>query len=164
MNRTTTTKISRKKVVLAASLTAATLLGAFATAQAADAGGASSASGKVGRVVAAPYVLNHYGEKYADTGHAERRPANLVLSEFTSISKVKWQQWGAKKAVGTGEVTGNWCLETCLDKPLKGTITLSGPKTVNGKKIYAAFTLKLSGQPGTYDFEDLQGKRPLATR
>lgn len=157
------TSISRKKAALAAGLTAAVLLGAFATSQAADASGASSAAGRTSHAVAAPYVLNFYGEEYADTGHPERRPADLVLSEFTHINNVKWKQWGAKTAAGTGEVGGTWCLPACLDKPLKGTITLSDPKTVNGRTFYSAFTLKLSGNPGTYDSEDLQGKHALAT-
>ncbi|GAA4065039.1 hypothetical protein [Streptomyces shaanxiensis] len=158
------TRISRKKATLAAGLTAAVLLGAFATSQAADASGASSDdAGKAGRAVATPHVLNFYGEEYADTGHAERRPASLVLSEFTHIDNVKWKHWGAKKAFGTGDVSGMWCLPGCLDKPLKGTVTLSDPKTVNGKTYYSAFTLKLSGKPGTYDSEDLQGKHALAT-
>ncbi|MFG2553850.1 hypothetical protein ACGFWF_28395 [Streptomyces sp. NPDC048581] len=163
MNRTASTqtpKLSRKKAALAAGISAAALLGAFVTTQAAD---TPSADGKPGRTVAAPYVLNLYGEEYADAGHPERRPANLVLSEFTHINNVKWKQWGAKKAYGTGEVGGTWCLPACLDKPLKGTITLSDPKTVKGRTFYSAFTLKLSGKPGTYDSEDLQGKHALAT-
>ncbi|GHI04163.1 hypothetical protein AQI88_35320 [Streptomyces cellostaticus] len=162
MNPTTAARTFRKNAAIAAGLAGAAVLGLFATAQAADAGEASHAA-KAAHSATAPYVINHYGEKYADTGHAERRSKVLVLSEFTSIHQVSWKQWGAKKAVGTGKVTGNWCLDTCLDKPLKATISLSDPKTVGGKKVYSAFTLKLSGHPGTYDAEDLQGKRPLAT-
>ncbi|MGW7366487.1 hypothetical protein ACWGI8_24390 [Streptomyces sp. NPDC054841] len=156
----TATRISRKTAVTASGLTAAALLGVFVTSQVADASGAAE---KSARPAAAPYVVNHYGEENADTGRAERRPANLVLSEFTGINGVTWKQWGAGKAVGTGDVHGTWCADTCLDKPLKGTITLSDPKTVHGKRVYTTFTLKLSSKPGTYDSEDLQGKRPLAT-
>ncbi|MGW0731645.1 hypothetical protein [Streptomyces sp. NPDC002851] len=165
MNRTftpSTSRISRKKAVLATGLAGAAVLGLFATAQAAN--GATAPEKTTRAAATTPYVINHYGEENADTGHAERRPTGLVLSEFTTINHVSWKQWGVKKAVGTGKVTGTWCLDTCLDKPLKATIKLSDPKTVKGKKVYSAFTLKLAGKPGTYDSEDLQGQRPLATR
>ncbi|ARF53614.1 hypothetical protein [Streptomyces gilvosporeus] len=153
--RTTT----RKKAAIAAGLAATAALGALATAQAADASTATAAA-----PATTPYVVNHYGEQNADKGHPERSPKNLVLSEFTSAGGLHWQQWGAKKAVATGKITGNWCLDTCLDKPLKATVTLSDPKTVHGKRVFSRFTLHLSGKPGAYDsVEDLQGKRPLAT-
>ncbi|MFD5399277.1 hypothetical protein ACFWJW_34350 [Streptomyces sp. NPDC127097] len=86
-----------------------------------------------------------------------------MLSEFTSAQALHWKQWDAKKAVATGKVTGAWCLDTCLDKPLKATITLSDPKSVHGKKVYSAFTIKLAGGNGAYDSEDLKGKHALAT-
>ncbi|WEB45307.1 hypothetical protein MOV08_42445 [Streptomyces yunnanensis] len=163
MNRTSTTSTFRRRAVLAAGLAGAAALGLSATAQAAN-GAVPAAPTKAVRTAVTPYVINHFGEENADTGRAERRPRDLVLSEFTSIHQVDWKQWGAKEAVGTGQVTGTWCLDTCLTKPLKATISLSDPKVVNGKRVYSAFTLKLAGQQGTYDSEDLQGKRPLATR
>lgn len=151
----------KKTVVGAAALAAgAAVLGVFATAQAADATPIARHTAHAART---PYVINHYGEENADKGHAERSPKNLVLSEFTSIGGVHWKQWGTKKAVGTGKVTGSWCLDTCLDKPLKATVTLSDPKNVHGRQVFSSFTLKLAGKPGTYDVEDLHGKRPLAT-
>ncbi|MFE0189360.1 hypothetical protein [Streptomyces sp. NPDC058989] len=165
MNSTLRTN-RRKKAAMGAALAGVAVLGMFATAHGAQAAtGDRSGAHTVGiaRTAGTPYVINHYGEENADRGRAERSPAHLVLSEFTSIGKVNWQQWGAKKAVGTGKVTGTWCLDTCLDKPLKATVTLSDPKTVAGRKVFTAFTLKLSGNPGAYDSEDLHGKRPLAT-
>ncbi|MEV0375185.1 hypothetical protein AB0I10_36360 [Streptomyces sp. NPDC050636] len=169
MKRSTTTSMTparRRKTVITAALAGAAALGLLATAQAAGAAPApehTAPTASAARTDTSPYVINHYGEENADKGRAERSPKNLVLSEFTSINGVSWQQWGAKKAVGTGKVTGTWCLDTCLDKPLKATVTLSDPKTVNGRKVFSTFTLKLSGKPGAYDSEDLQGKRPLAT-
>ncbi|TJZ42812.1 hypothetical protein FCH28_33510 [Streptomyces piniterrae] len=154
----------RKRTALAAGLAGVAALGLFATAQVAGAApGHTAPAAGTARTNTTPYVINHYGEENADKGRAERSPQHLVLSEFTAIHDVTWQKWGAKQAVGTGKVTGHWCLDTCLDKPLKATITLSDPKTVNGRKVFSAFTLKLDGKPGTYDSEDLQGKRPLAT-
>ncbi|MEU9121271.1 hypothetical protein AB0C96_15695 [Streptomyces sp. NPDC048506] len=168
MNRTTT-RTRRTRTAMGAALAGVAVLGMFATAQAADATTASQRtvhavhSASTLRTASTPYVINHYGEENADNGRAERSPANLVLSEFTSVNHVNWEQWGAKHAVGTGRVTGTWCLDTCLDKPLKATVTLSDPKTVHGRKVFTTFTLKLTDQPGAYDAEDLHGKRPLAT-
>ncbi|GAB7032471.1 hypothetical protein JCM4914_39320 [Streptomyces platensis subsp. malvinus] len=151
---------------MAAALAGVAAVGMLATAQAAHASAGSEhtahATG-VARTGTTPYVINHYGEENADKGRAERSPQALVLSEFTSIRGLQWKEWGTKKAVATGKVTGTWCLDTCLDKPLKATVTLSDPKTVNGRKVFSAFTLKLAKGSGTYDSEDLQGKRPLAT-
>ncbi|MFI9051518.1 hypothetical protein [Streptomyces sp. NPDC053427] len=155
MNRTPSTTRRRKTAAGAAALAGAAVLGTFATAQAAAAVPAHSA--------ATPYVMNHYGEEHADKGHAERSPQHLVLSEFTSAHGVHWKQWSARRAVGTGTVTGTWCLDTCADKPLKATVTLSAPRTVHGKRVFSAFTLKLAGQPGRYVSQDLHGRRPLAT-
>ncbi|WP_431043409.1 hypothetical protein ACQUSR_16940 [Streptomyces sp. P1-3] len=173
--RTRTTMARRDRpAAMATALAGVAVLGLLTTAcgesgkSDKNAAGAASAditrSASVARTSAAPYVVNHYGEENADKGVAVRSPKNLVLSEFTSIHGVHWKQWGAKKAVGTGKVTGTWCLDKCLDKPLKATVTLSDPKTVKGKKVFSSFRLKLSGKPGAYDSEDLKGKRPLATR
>ncbi|MHA4773349.1 hypothetical protein L1085_002470 [Streptomyces sp. MSC1_001] len=154
--------ISRGKAALAAGLAGAAVLGLFAAAQSANSAPPREPVASVSTV--SPYVVNHFGEENADTGRAERRPKDLVLSEFTGIHRVTWRVWGATKAVGTGEVTGTWCLDTCLDKPLKATIVLSDPRTVDGRVVYSAFTLAPAGRSDAYDSEDLQGKRPLATR
>ncbi|MFJ5803803.1 hypothetical protein [Streptomyces decoyicus] len=167
MNRSTSL-IRRHKTAIGAGLVCVAALGTFATATGANAATAPAHTAHahtagVAQTDNTPYVINHVGEENADQGKAERSPESLVLSEFTSVGDLNWKQWDAKKAVATGNVTGNWCLETCLDKPLKGTLTLSDPKTVNGKKVFSSFTLKLAGGSGAYDSEDLQGKHPLAT-
>ncbi|WP_432097645.1 hypothetical protein [Streptomyces sp. bgisy100] len=123
----------------------------------------ASAGETDGMVDTNPYVLNLYGEENADHGDAQRTPKNLVLSEFTSLNKVHWKQWGKGKAVGTADVTGNWCLETCQDKPLRGKVTLSDPKEVGGEMYYSSFTLKLAPGSGHYESEDLNRKHALPT-
>ncbi|WP_395370072.1 hypothetical protein OHU45_16295 [Streptomyces tubercidicus] len=160
-----TTSIARRhKTAVSAALACVAVLGTVATATGAQAATASEQGSGVVRTNNTPYVMNHIGEEHADKGKAERSPERLVLSEFTSASNLDWKKWGTKKAVATGEITGMWCLDTCQDKPLKGTLTLSDPKTVNGKKVFSSFTLKLAGGKGSYDdVEDLQGKRHLAT-
>ncbi|MFI9262528.1 hypothetical protein ACIGT4_33195 [Streptomyces sioyaensis] len=155
-----TSRSQRIKTALGAGLAAVAVLGTFATAQSAN---AATAQHPAKTASSAPYVINHYGEENADKGKAERSPANLVLSEFTSAGSLHWKQWDGTKAVATGKVTGAWCLDTCLDKPLKATVTLSDPKTVHGKKVYSSFTVQLADGAGKYDSEDLDGKRPLAT-
>ncbi|MFM9371147.1 hypothetical protein [Streptomyces sp. Da 82-17] len=114
---------------------------------------------------AKPYVLNHHGEANAEAGSAQRRPERLVLSEFTTAHGLRWERWGAEQAVGVGRVTGSWCAETCLDRPLKATLRLLDPRTVDGRRVYSAFTLTVTDKAGgTYQAEDLRGKRALATR
>ncbi|MGY5130812.1 hypothetical protein ACWGJW_00030 [Streptomyces nigrescens] len=159
-----TTSIARRhKTALGAALACVAVLGTVATATGAQAATASERTASVARTSSTPYVVNHYGEENADRGKAERSPEHLVLSEFTSAHDLDWK-WGAKKAVATGKVTGLWCLDTCQDKPLKATLTLSDPKTVNGKKVFSSFTLKLADGNGSYEnVEDLEGKRPMST-
>ncbi|MFE1173385.1 hypothetical protein [Streptomyces sp. NPDC058773] len=162
MKRTTSTT-RRRRTAIGAALACAAVLGSAVVATGAQAASAPAQTASAARTGSGPYVINHYGEENADKGRAERSPANLVLSEFTSAQQLHWKQWDAKKAVATGKVTGSWCLDTCLDKPLKATLTLSDPKTVHGKKVYSSFTLKLADGNGSYDVEDLKGKRPLST-
>ncbi|GAO06881.1 hypothetical protein [Streptomyces lydicamycinicus] len=156
MKRTSTPR--RHRTAIAAALACAAALGTVATAA-----GAQAAAPQHTVKADTPYVMNHIGEEHADKGKAERKPESLVLSEFTSAGDLHWKQWDNKKAVATGDVTGMWCLDTCQDKPLKATITLSDPKSVHGKKVYSSFTVKLAGGNGAYDSEDLKGKQPLAT-
>lgn len=112
---------------------------------------------------ARPLVLDQK-EEDPKAEDADRRPGKLVLSEHTTVSRISWKRWSDTEATGTGEVTGTWCLETCQDKPLTGTVTLSEPKTVDGKRYFSAYTLKLAdGTATTYTGEDLNGKRSLPT-
>ncbi|MCG5220164.1 hypothetical protein [Streptosporangium sp. KLBMP 9127] len=78
-------------------------------------------------ITAAPIrVWNLYG---AEQGRADERPADLVLSEFTTANRITWRSWGPKTAVGTGAISGTWCLPGCLDKPYPATITLSDTRS-----------------------------------
>lgn len=126
-------------------------------------GSASAEAGPSESATTRPFVISQ-GEEKPEAENADRRPSKLVLSEFTTVDRITWKQWTGDEATGSGEVTGTWCLETCQDKPLKGTVTLTDPKTVNGKRYFSAYTLKLAdGTKKTYDTEDLSGKRQLAT-
>lgn len=159
-----TTSIARRhKTALGAALACVAVLGTVATATGAQAATVSEHTASTARTSGTPYVVNHYGEENADKGKAERSPENLVLSEFTAVNNLDWKEWGAKKAVATGKISSGWCGDACDEKPLNATLTLSDPKTVNGKKVFSSFTLKLPVGSGMYDAEDLKGKRPMST-
>lgn len=70
------------------------------------------------------YVLNFFG---AEEGRPDQRPRTLVLSEFSTISKLEWTSWGPGDAVGSGDLRGTWCLPDCESKPYPATVRLSAP-------------------------------------
>ncbi|MDQ8702618.1 hypothetical protein RCO28_08975 [Streptomyces sp. LHD-70] len=161
MDRTTMTRKPRSNAALTAGLATVAGLALLAPPQSANA--APGTSDRAERSSATPYVVQRSGEETARTSTG-RRPERLVLSEFTSVHDVNWARWDARRAVGAGLVTGSWCLSTCMDKPLKATLRLADPRTVDGRKVYSTFTLTLADGSGSYDAEDLRGKRPLAVR
>ncbi|NJP66007.1 hypothetical protein [Streptomyces spiramenti] len=118
-----------------------------------------SAGGTAAEDTDGPYVVNFYGEENAD-GAAEREPANLVLSEHSSLQDMEWTEWGADRAVGTGRLSGMWCLPDCADQPFDATVVLSGPTEVDGDVYFAAFDLD-APDAGEFRTDDLDGERPL---
>ncbi|GHH66085.1 hypothetical protein GCM10017673_11250 [Streptosporangium violaceochromogenes] len=84
------------------------------------------------------YVLNLHG---TEEGRADRRPANLVLSEFSTVRGVTWTRWGPRNATGTGELSGTWCLPRCQERPYTATITLGGVKKVKGRSYFTTFSV-----------------------
>ncbi|NJQ05727.1 hypothetical protein [Streptomyces lonarensis] len=118
-----------------------------------------SAGGTAPEDTTRPYVVNFYGEENAD-GAAEREPANLVLSEHSSLQDVEWSEWNGDRAVGTGRLSGMWCLPDCADQPFDATVTLSEPTDVDGDLYFAAFDLEAPAAE-EYRADDLDGERPL---
>ncbi len=106
-----------------------------------------------------PYVVNFYGEENAD-GNPEREPGNLVVSEHSSIQQIEWQEWNGGEAVGTGLLSGIWCLPECMDEPFEATVTLSDPTDVNGDLYFSTFELEAPDADG-YVVDDMDGERPL---
>ncbi|MEV0422770.1 hypothetical protein AB0I09_31515, partial [Streptosporangium canum] len=99
--------------------------------------GSGTAVAETGATAPGPiYVFNLYG---AEEGRADRRPANLVASEFTSLSELTWKRWGPYAAVGTGKLSGTWCMPGCQEEPYTATILLGGTRTVNGKRYFTRF-------------------------
>ncbi|MFF4771761.1 hypothetical protein [Microtetraspora fusca] len=85
------------------------------------------------------YVKNLYGAEQG--GRDDSRPANLVLSEFSSMNGITWTSWEPDRAVGTGGLSGNWCLPGCLENRYEATVTLSGVTTVKGTRYFTRFTV-----------------------
>ncbi|MEV4247028.1 hypothetical protein AB0J63_26895 [Streptosporangium canum] len=99
--------------------------------------GSGTAVAETGASAPGPiYVFNLYG---AEEGRADRRPANLVASEFSSLSELTWKKWGPYAAVGTGKLSGTWCMPGCQEEPYTATILLGGTRTVNGKRYFTRF-------------------------
>ncbi|WP_327087999.1 hypothetical protein OIE66_37665 [Nonomuraea sp. NBC_01738] len=80
------------------------------------------------------YVMAYMGDPL-------QRPATFALTEFSSISNVRWTSWGGGQAVGEGEVSGTWCLPGCLDHGYPATITLSGLTWLERTGYYGRFTV-----------------------
>ncbi|MEU7582351.1 hypothetical protein AB0B50_32745 [Streptomyces sp. NPDC041068] len=59
-------------------------------------------------------------------GEPLQRPTKVGLTEFVTLTDLKWKDWGGPTARATGKVGGEWCLPGCADKPYDATLTLSG--------------------------------------
>ncbi|MEU0519747.1 hypothetical protein [Streptosporangium sp. NPDC006007] len=101
-------------------------------------GAGPGTAGETPRAVEQVYVINLHG---AEDGRADQRPENLVVSEFSSLRKVGWRSWGPDGAVGTGRLSGTWCLPTCRKTPYTATVTLGGVKKVRGKNYFTTFSI-----------------------
>ncbi|MBB2909172.1 hypothetical protein FHS43_000418 [Streptosporangium becharense] len=82
------------------------------------------------------HVFNLYG---AEEGRADRRPANLVLSEFSSMRDVVWRTWGPRRAAGRGLLSGTWCMPGCLAEPYAATVELGAVREIGGKRFFTRF-------------------------
>jgi hypothetical protein len=107
-----------------------------------------------------PFVINFYGEENTG-GNPEREPANLVVSEHTSLSSLDWARWDGEQAVASGQLAGIWCMPDCLDDPFDASITLSGPEKINGEVYYTTFEV-VAPEAASFQADDLDGERPLA--
>lgn len=125
----------------------------------ADAGGGAEGDAD-GAGDAETYVVNFYGEENID-GNPEQQPENLVLSEHTSLQEVDWEEWDGEQAVGSGLLSGMWCLPECLDEPFDAVVTLSDPQEFNGEVFYTTFLVE-SAEAEPFEPDDLDGERPLA--
>ncbi|WP_156000802.1 hypothetical protein [Streptomonospora sp. PA3] len=85
------------------------------------------------------FVFNTHGN---EQGEADRRPENLVASPSTTFTDVQWATWGGGPAIGTGEVSGTWCLPECQEKPYPVTVELSGADIVDGTAFYTRYSFR----------------------
>ncbi|GLX02833.1 hypothetical protein [Microtetraspora sp. NBRC 16547] len=80
-------------------------------------------------------------------GDPLRRPSAFALDEFHGVAGIRWRSWGEAKAVGTGGLSGMWCLPACQEKPYPATITLSGLTWRERVGYYTRFTVWAQGLP-----------------
>ncbi|MDG4862067.1 hypothetical protein P8605_28395 [Streptomyces sp. T-3] len=59
-------------------------------------------------------------------GQPLRRPTAIGLTEFVTVSELRWGSWGEGTAHATGMLSGQWCLPGCAEKPYEVKVTLSG--------------------------------------
>ncbi|WP_165986703.1 hypothetical protein [Streptomyces sp. YIM 98790] len=112
-----------------------------------------------------PWVFSYYGE----VNNAEIEPVHLVLSEFSTIRDITWENWDADSATGTGSVSGMWCLPECTENPYPGEVTLSDPEPMvngDGEQMFTTFRLEVElpeDDPALAQHEDLAAEHALGT-
>ncbi|MCE7080215.1 hypothetical protein [Streptomyces sp. ST2-7A] len=92
-----------------------------------------------------PMVFNYYR---AEGGRADRAPDNLVLTEFSTLNDVTWESWDGREAIGSGLLSGTWCLPDCLDDPFPAEVVLKDPEDINGEPYFTAFELEITDPSG----------------
>ncbi|WP_066361086.1 hypothetical protein [Herbidospora mongoliensis] len=102
------------------------------------------------------YVLNFFGD---EQGSPAQKPADLVISEFSTMNKLRWDKWGPDNAVGHGMLTGSWCLPDCLEKPYEAKVTLATPTSRQGRTFFTSYTI----EPGDLQSAQEQGADLIGT-
>ncbi|MBX6383229.1 MAG: hypothetical protein IRZ07_09695 [Microbispora sp.] len=103
------------------------------------------------------YVLNFRDSEH---GRADQRPADLVLSEFSTMTGVTWRTWGPTRATGAGKLSGTWCLPECADAPYDATVTLSSVIPVKGKGYFSRYAVTADVPARQRAQADLSGVLP----
>jgi hypothetical protein len=89
--------------------------------------------------------------KVSNCGEISAKPTGLVLScadATTALEMLKWSAWGASTARATGTFADNDCSPTCAAGTFnryKANVTLSAPKTINGKKVFTKVRVVFPG-------------------
>ncbi|TJZ42813.1 hypothetical protein FCH28_33515 [Streptomyces piniterrae] len=106
----------------------------------------------------APKPTQATGPVYvSDTlGHPLRRPTAIGLTEFTTLTRLRWRSWGKPKAVATGKLSGNWCIPKCTDSPYPATLELSRLERQENVSYYTRATVRSSHLPPADSGEDLR--------
>ncbi|GHI04164.1 hypothetical protein AQI88_35325 [Streptomyces cellostaticus] len=82
-----------------------------------------------------------------DMGHPLSSPATFGLTEFTSLSHLKWRDWGQPKAMATGEVSGGWCSPECDKSGYPATVELTRLQRQENVSYYTRATVRSSHLP-----------------
>ena len=89
------------------------------------------------------------------TGEIGVRPKVLDTANDIRLESLTWSSWGAKGAVGEGEVRARECQPTCAGgrtKTIPATVTLSGVRKCRGRSYFEAAEVRVrtGDQPATY--------------
>ncbi|SFC24446.1 hypothetical protein [Streptomyces aidingensis] len=123
----------------------------LATLLAATAGcaGPFGADGGVRVEGAAPTARPHTGPVYVSDPAAQplRRPERFGITEFVSLSRLRWESWDEPVAFAEGMVAGTWCLPDCLAEPYPATVELRDPVPVEAVYYYSRATVRSPDLP-----------------
>ncbi|MCY9787482.1 hypothetical protein KIK06_26730 [Nocardiopsis sp. EMB25] len=85
------------------------------------------------------HVFNRHGDA---EGYPDQEPRDYVATEFTTFTRMNWEDWSEGTARGHGELSGTWCFEQgCVDDPYEVDVELSDPKEVDGTAYFSTYTI-----------------------
>jgi hypothetical protein len=76
------------------------------------------------------------------TGQAKVEPTRIEFSDLT-LTKIRWDGWGRKRATGTARARRNTCVPSCADGEIvRGTATLKVFRRhrESGRRFYGCLT------------------------
>ncbi|NJQ05726.1 hypothetical protein [Streptomyces lonarensis] len=79
-------------------------------------------------------------------GEPLQRPERFAVTEFTSLTGLRWESWGESSARATGRVAGTWCLPEC-EGGYAATVELSAPAVRERVAYYTRVTVDAEGLP-----------------
>ncbi|MFX4291526.1 hypothetical protein [Streptomyces bohaiensis] len=95
-------------------------------------------------------------------GEPLQRPERFAVTEFTSLTGLRWESWGDSRARADGLVSGTWCLPDC-EGGHPATVELHTPAVRERVAYYTRVTVDAEGLPPeqTAELEDLQLYAPF---
>ncbi|MEV0119486.1 hypothetical protein AB0H77_40575 [Streptomyces sp. NPDC050844] len=105
---------------------------------------------------AAPSPTQVSGPVYVpdSMGHPLTRPTNLSLTEFSTLTGLRWRSWGGPRAVATGRLSGAWCRPKCSDAGYPATVELTRLERRENVSYYTRAAVRSSHLPPK-DTDDL---------
>ncbi|WP_167932530.1 hypothetical protein [Streptomyces spiramenti] len=79
-------------------------------------------------------------------GEPLQRPERFAVTEFVSLTGLRWESWGEPSARATGSVAGTWCLPDC-EGGYPATVELHAPAVRERVAYYTRVTVEADGLP-----------------